>query len=207
MMPMLNIALGEVVFGGVGVGIMGLLVIRHPGGVHRRADGGPHARVPGQEDRGPRDEAGDRSRCSISASRLSASRPSPACCPQGTRRPLNAGPHGLSEILYGTHLADRQQRQRLRRSDGQRHLLGHDRRPVHVVGPLLLHHPVPRAGQLAGRQEVGAALERHLPDHRASSSSCSLVGVILIVGALTYFPAFALGPIVEHFLMYAGKLF
>ena len=34
-----------------------------------------------------------------------------------------------------------------------------------------------------------------------------LVGVILIVGALTYFPAFALGPIVEHYLMYAGKLF
>ena len=33
-----------------------------------------------------------------------------------------------------------------------------------------------------------------------------LVGVILIVGALTYFPALALGPIVEHFLMYAGKL-
>ncbi len=34
-----------------------------------------------------------------------------------------------------------------------------------------------------------------------------LVGVILIVGALTFFPAFALGPIVEHLLMNAGKLF
>jgi K+-transporting ATPase ATPase A chain len=34
-----------------------------------------------------------------------------------------------------------------------------------------------------------------------------LVGVILIVGALTYFPAFALGPIVEQFLMNAGALF
>jgi potassium-transporting ATPase potassium-binding subunit len=34
-----------------------------------------------------------------------------------------------------------------------------------------------------------------------------LVGVILIVTALSYFPAFALGPLVEHFLMYAGKLF
>ena len=34
-----------------------------------------------------------------------------------------------------------------------------------------------------------------------------LVGMILIVGALTYFPALALGPIVEQFLMNAGRLF
>ncbi len=34
-----------------------------------------------------------------------------------------------------------------------------------------------------------------------------LIGIILIVGALTFFPALALGPIVEHFLMHAGKLF
>ena len=34
-----------------------------------------------------------------------------------------------------------------------------------------------------------------------------LVGVILIVGALTFFPALCLGPIVEHFLAQAGKVF
>jgi K+-transporting ATPase ATPase A chain len=34
-----------------------------------------------------------------------------------------------------------------------------------------------------------------------------LIGVILIVGALTFFPAYALGPIVEHLLMQAGRLF
>ncbi len=34
-----------------------------------------------------------------------------------------------------------------------------------------------------------------------------LIGVILIVGALTYFPAYALGPIVEQLLMHAGKVF
>ena len=34
-----------------------------------------------------------------------------------------------------------------------------------------------------------------------------LVGVIIIVGLLTYFPALALGPIVEHFLMLGGKTF
>jgi K+-transporting ATPase ATPase A chain len=34
-----------------------------------------------------------------------------------------------------------------------------------------------------------------------------LVGVILIVGALTFFPALSLGPILEHLLMHAGKSF
>jgi K+-transporting ATPase ATPase A chain len=34
-----------------------------------------------------------------------------------------------------------------------------------------------------------------------------LIGVILIVGALTFFPALALGPVVEHLLMGAGKLY
>jgi K+-transporting ATPase ATPase A chain len=34
-----------------------------------------------------------------------------------------------------------------------------------------------------------------------------LIGVILIIGGLTFFPALALGPIEEHFAMYAGNLF
>jgi K+-transporting ATPase ATPase A chain len=34
-----------------------------------------------------------------------------------------------------------------------------------------------------------------------------LIGVILIVGALTFFPVLSLGPIVEHFLMHAGRVF
>jgi K+-transporting ATPase ATPase A chain len=34
-----------------------------------------------------------------------------------------------------------------------------------------------------------------------------LIGIIVIVGALTYFPAYSLGPIVEHLLMHAGKTF
>jgi K+-transporting ATPase ATPase A chain len=34
-----------------------------------------------------------------------------------------------------------------------------------------------------------------------------LAGVVLIIGGLTFFPALALGPIAEHFLMHAGELF
>jgi K+-transporting ATPase ATPase A chain len=34
-----------------------------------------------------------------------------------------------------------------------------------------------------------------------------LIGVVLIVGALTYFPAYTLGPVIEHFQMQAGETF
>jgi K+-transporting ATPase ATPase A chain len=34
-----------------------------------------------------------------------------------------------------------------------------------------------------------------------------LIGVIIIVGALTFFPALSLGPVVEHYLMNAGRVF
>ena len=37
--------------------------------------------------------------------------------------------------------------------------------------------------------------------------SALLVGVIVIVGALTFFPALSLGPVVEHFMMHAGQVF
>ena len=54
---LINMMLGEVAPGGVGSGLYGILVHRRRDGVRRRADGRPHAGVPGQEDPRPRDEA------------------------------------------------------------------------------------------------------------------------------------------------------
>ena len=61
--------LGEVIFGGVGSGLYGMLDLRHHRGLHRRTDGRTHAGIPRQEDRGVRDEDGGarharRDRCS-----------------------------------------------------------------------------------------------------------------------------------------------
>ena len=100
LVPLVNIMLGEVIFGGVGAG-----PLRDAGdgaavGVHRRADGRPHARVPGQEDRGARDEAAMLYVLDLPADHPGLRRPgrrSPATAPA---RSNNAGPHGLSEILY-----------------------------------------------------------------------------------------------------------
>ena len=58
LVPMWLMQLGEVVFGGVGSGLYGMLDVRDRRGVHRRADGRAHAGVSRQEDRGLRDQDG-----------------------------------------------------------------------------------------------------------------------------------------------------
>ncbi len=61
------------------------------------------------------------------------------------------------------------------------------------------------AGSLAAKKKRAPGLG-HLPDRRPLFVGL-LIGVILILGGLQFFPALALGPIVEHFLMLAGKTF
>ena len=61
------------------------------------------------------------------------------------------------------------------------------------------------AGSLAAKKLVPASAG-HLPTHTPLFVGL-LVGVVVIVGALTFFPALALGPIVEHLLMHAGMLY
>jgi K+-transporting ATPase ATPase A chain len=61
------------------------------------------------------------------------------------------------------------------------------------------------AGSLAMKRKV-AETAGTLPTHGPLFVSL-LVGTIILVGALTFFPALALGPIVEHYLMQDGKLF
>ena len=61
------------------------------------------------------------------------------------------------------------------------------------------------AGSLAGKKQVPAT-SGTLPTHGALFVGL-LVGVVVVIGALTFFPALSLGPIVEHFLMQEGKLF
>ena len=61
------------------------------------------------------------------------------------------------------------------------------------------------AGSLAAKKRIPVTTGT-LPTHGGLFVGL-LVGTIVIVGALTFFPALSLGPIVEHFLMLGGKLF
>jgi K+-transporting ATPase ATPase A chain len=61
------------------------------------------------------------------------------------------------------------------------------------------------AGSLAAKKKIAETAGTFPVD--GALFTFLLVGVILIVGALTYFPVLSLGPYVEHFLMNAGKVF
>ncbi len=75
-----------------------------------------------------------------------------------------------------------------------------------LVGRFLMIVPMLAiAGSLAAKKIVPASAGT-FPTHGALFVGL-LVGVILIVGGLTFFPALALGPIVEHFAMNAGTLY
>ena len=75
-----------------------------------------------------------------------------------------------------------------------------------LIGRFLMIVPMLAiAGSLA-RKKIVPPSAGTFPTHRPLFVGL-LVGVILIVGGLTFFPALALGPIVEHFAMHAGTLY
>jgi K+-transporting ATPase ATPase A chain len=75
-----------------------------------------------------------------------------------------------------------------------------------LIGRFLFLIPLlAAAGSLAAKKKVPTT-SGTLPTHGALFVGL-LVGTVIIVGALTYFPALSLGPIVEHYLLEAGRLF
>ncbi len=124
----------------------------------------------------------------------------------GTSSILNPGPHGLSEILYaftsqagnnGSAFAGLTTNTLWYNSAGGITML---------VGRFLMIIPMLAiAGNLAGKKYVPPSLGTF--PVTTPLFTVLLIGVILIVGALTFFPALSLGPILEHLLMAAGKTF
>ena len=111
LVPLANIQLGEVIFGGVGRGPLRDAGLRRPHRVHRRPDGRPHARVPGQEDRGARDEARDALRAHLPAGHPGLHGLERRSRPTAPSSLNNAGPHGL--IGDPLRVLERRRQQRL----------------------------------------------------------------------------------------------
>ena len=103
--------------------------LHHPVGVHRRPDGRPHARVPGQEDSGVRSADGDAHGADLLARHPHVHRRSRRCSGFGTSSIFNPGPHGLVEMLYAYSSGGGQQRLGVRRLEREHALVQHDARP------------------------------------------------------------------------------
>jgi K+-transporting ATPase ATPase A chain len=129
-----------------------------------------------------------------------------AVIPQGLAGILNPGPHGLSEILYAYSSAAGNNGSAFAGLSanspwydttlGIAMLLG---RFAYVVPVLAI------AGALAAKPKL-AQSSGSFPTHGPLFVGL-LVGIILVLGGLQFFPALALGPIAEEVLMEAGKLF
>jgi K+-transporting ATPase ATPase A chain len=205
MIPLSNIMLGEVVFGGVGSGLYGMLIFVV---LSVFIAGLMVGRTP--EYLGKKIEAYDVKMAMLYALIftfivLTFTAVFVLLPNVGVSQTNNPGPHGFSEILYaftsgagnnGSAFAG------LSPNWWYNIAIGFDM----LIGRFLMMIPVlALAGNLAMKKSVPPS-PGTFPVN-TSLFTVLLVGVVLIVGALTFFPALSLGPILEHLLLKSGTLF
>jgi K+-transporting ATPase ATPase A chain len=129
-----------------------------------------------------------------------------AVLPDGLKGLNNAGPHGLSEILYAFSSTTGNNGSAFAGLTGSTYYYNTLLGTATLVGRFAMIVPMLALGGFLAEQQPGAETAGTFPV-TSPLFVALLVGVILIVGALTFLPALSLGPIVEHFLMQAGRLF
>ncbi len=118
----------------------------------------------------------------------------------------NHGPHGLSEILYAYTSATGNNGSAFAGLNANTHWYNYSLAAAMFLGRFFMIVPMLAvAGNLAGKKIVPASAGTF--PVTTPLFTVLLVSVILIVGALTFFPALSLGPILEHLLMRSGQAF
>ena len=205
MVPLVNIQLGELIFGGVGSGLYGMLVMAV---LTVFIAGLMVGRTP--EYLGKKIQSREVRMAMLYVLIFPAVillfTAVSAVLPAGLKGLNNNGPHGLSEILYAFSSVT---------GNNGSAFAG-------LTGSTYYYNTMLGLGTLFGRFAMMVpmlALAGFLSERRIVPASAGtfpvgsplfvalLIGVIQIVGALTFFPALSLGPIVEHLLMGAGRLF
>jgi len=205
MVPMINMMLGEIIVGGVGAGLYGMLLFAI---VALFVAGLMVGRTP--EYLGKKLEAKE-----VKMTMLAI-----LCLPlmmlgftavavvldTGTASMANAGPHGFSEALYAYVSGAANNGSAFGGLTGNTPWYNVTLAIAMLVGRFLVIVPMMAiAGSLASKARAPVSAGT-FPTHDGLFVGL-LVGVILIVGGLTFFPALALGPVVEHLAMTAGTLF
>jgi K+-transporting ATPase ATPase A chain len=205
MIPLANIMLSEVVFGGVGAGLYGILIYVV---LSVFIAGLMVGRTP--EYLGKKIEAYDVKMAMLVVlvfplvilvlTAISS------VAGFGTSSISNPGPHGLTQILYAFTSQAGNNGSAFGGLNGNTPWYNASGGMTMLIGRFLMIIPMLAiAGNLAKKKYVPASLGTF--PVTTPLFSVLLVGVILIVGALTFFPALSLGPILEHLLMVAGKTF
>jgi K+-transporting ATPase ATPase A chain len=205
MVPLINIMLGEVVFGGVGAGLYGIFVFVV---LAVFIAGLMVGRTP--EYLGKKIESYDVKMAMLAVLILTCTilifSAIAVVKPYGTAGITNPGPHGLSQVLYAYVSSTGNNGSAFGGISANTMWYNTTTAVAQLLGRFFMIIPVLAiAGSLAKKKIV--------PESAGSFPVTGglfaglLVSTILIVGALTFFPALSLGPILEHLLMNAGKAF
>jgi K+-transporting ATPase ATPase A chain len=205
MIPIVNIMLGEIIFGGVGSGLYGMLLFAI---VTVFIAGLMVGRTP--EYLGKKIEAKEVKMAMLAILILPLSilgfTALAVVLKDGLAGPLNSGPHGYSEILYAYTSATGNNGSAFAGISANTLFYNSMLGIAMLIGRFLMIVPMlAAAGSLAAKKIVPPSAGTFPTDGALFVGL--LIGVILIVGGLTYFPALALGPIVEHLAMTAGTAF
>jgi K+-transporting ATPase ATPase A chain len=205
MVPLINMQLGEVIVGGVGAGLYGMLLF-----VIQAIfiAGLMVGRTP--EYLGKKIEAREIKMTMLAILSLPLAMlgftAMAAVLPAGLASLANAGPHGFSEILYAYTSSAANNGSAFAGLSANTPWYNMTTGLAMLMGRFLIIVPVLAiAGSLAAKKTVPVSVGT-LPTHGGLFIGL-LVGVVLIVGGLTFLPALALGPIVEHLSMLGGQTF
>ena len=205
MVPMVNIMLGEIIFGGVGSGLYGMLLFAIVAVFVASLMVG---RTP--EYLGKKIEAKEVKMAMLAILILPLSilgfTAIAVVLKPGLNGLANAGPHGFSEALYAYTSATGNNGSAFAGLSANTPFWNTTLGLAMWIGRFLFIVPMLAvAGSLASKKIVPASAGTFPTDGGLFVGL--LVGVILIVGGLTFFPALALGPITEHLAMQSGTLF
>lgn len=205
LIPLLNILLGEIIIGGVGAGLYGMLLFAILAIFLAGLMVGRTPEYVGKK---------------IEAREVKFTMLAILCCPLailgftalasvvpvGLAGPANAGPHGFSEILYAYTSAAGNNGSAFGGLTGNTIFYNGTLAVAMMVGRFAIIIPMLAvAGSLASKRKAALSAGT-FPTHGGLFVGL-LVGAVLIVGGLTFLPALALGPIAEHFALLAGSLF
>lgn len=205
LVPMFNIELGEIVVGGVGSGIYGfllfaLLAVFIAGLMVGRTPEYVGKKIEGREVKLAVLAIVVLPLCILGGTALAS------VTAAGLAGPLNKGPHGFSELLYAFTSATGNNGSAFAGISANTPFFNGLLAVAMWIGRFFMMVPVLAiAGSLAAK--------KHTPETAGSFPTTGplwiglLVGVILIVGGLTFLPALALGPVAEHMAMLAGTTF
>jgi K+-transporting ATPase ATPase A chain len=203
--PLVNMLLGEVIVGGVGAGLYGMLLFAI---LAVFVAGLMVGRTP--EYLGKKIEAKEVKMAMLAILILPLSilgfTAIASVLPVGLAGPLNSGPHGFSEIYYAFTSGTANNGSAFAGLTANTLFYNTTLGFAMLIGRFLMIVPMMAVvGSLVSKAIVPAS-GGTFPTHTPLFVGL-LVGVVLIMGGLTYFPAVALGPLVEHFAMSSGQLF